>query len=240
MIDVMPIRFKLICALDTGDLGEAKANVQALSPYVGAFKVGHSLTLRHGLDVLGELREAGAQRIFLDLKLHDIPNTVALAVREASSYGVWMLTLHIAGGPAMITAAVEEAKMHSQADRPLLIGVSVLTSLDQHVLSDHLGVNRSVDDHMTYLSKLGVECGLDGVVCSVNEVAMLRRKLERAIIVTPGIRGEGMDPDDQRRVGTAARAIEDGSDYLVIGRALTSAPDPEKALESLGIVPSML
>lgn len=236
----MPNRLKLICALDTGDLGEARECVEKLAPYVGAFKIGHSLTLQNGLRVVDHLREAGANRIFLDLKFHDIPNTVALAVREASKAGVWMLTLHIAGGPAMISAASEEAKMHAQTEAPLLIGVSVLTSLDQHVLSDHLGVNRSVDDHMTYMSKLGVDCGLDGVVCSVQEVAMLRRKLDRAIIVTPGIRGEGMDPNDQRRVGTAARALEDGSDYLVIGRALSSCTDPERALEELGIIPSTL
>jgi len=226
---------KIICALDTGDLEEAKGIVKQLSPYAGAFKVGHALTLQHGLDVLDMLREVGAERFFLDLKFHDIPNTVGRAVREAASRGVWMLTLHIAGGPAMVTAAVEEAKYHGPDKAPLLVGVSVLTSLDQHVLTDHLGVSRSIEEHMVYLSELGADCGLDGVVCSVHEIEPIRKVIGRKIIVTPGIRPAHGDVHDQQRVGDAKTALEAGADYLVIGRALTSTDDPVSALRDLGL-----
>ena len=226
---------KIICALDTGDLAEARDMVRRLSPFAGAFKVGHALTLKHGLDVVDVLQADGAERIFLDLKFHDIPNTVGRAVREAASRNVWMITLHIAGGPAMLTAAVEEAKCHAPSTAPLLIGVSVLTSLDQHVLTDHLGVERSIEEHMVYMSKLGTDCGLDGVVCSVQEVKAIRKAVGRKIIVTPGIRPQHGETQDQSRVGDGKTALEAGADYLVIGRALTSIEDPVAALRALGL-----
>ena len=226
---------KIICALDTGDLAEAREMVRKLSPYAGAFKVGHALILQHGLDVVDVLQKDGAERIFLDLKFHDIPNTVGRAVREAAKRNVWMLTIHIVGGPAMITAAVEEARCHAPAEAPLLIGVSVLTSLDQHVLTDHLGVERSIEEHAVYLSKLAADCGLDGVVCSVHEVQAIREVVGRKIIVTPGIRPKHGETHDQSRVGDGKAAIEAGADYLVIGRALTAIEDPVVALRALGI-----
>lgn len=223
---------KVICALDTSDLNEALAVAKRLAPFVGAFKIGHALTLPHGIEVIKAFQDLGVARIFLDLKFHDIPNSVALAVREAARCGVWMLTLHVSGGPAMMTAAVEEAR--SEEPAALLIGVSVLTSLDEHVLRDHLGIQRSLHDHMAYMSKLAVDCGLDGVVCSPEEVSLLRRTLGHdGIIVTPGIRPEGVATEDQRRIGTASQALADGADYLVIGRALVNHPDPERALNSM-------
>ncbi|MFQ3587519.1 MAG: orotidine-5'-phosphate decarboxylase [Fimbriimonadaceae bacterium] len=226
---------KVICALDTGDFDEAARVVRRLSPYVGAFKVGHALTLPFGLSVVDRLREAGANRVFLDLKFHDIPNSVALAVREASKYGVWMMTLHIAGGPAMITAAVEEARTYGEDLAPKLVGVSVLTSLDQHTLTDYLGVPRTIEDHMVALSKMGTECGLDGVVCSTHEVRRIRQEIGReGIIVVPGIRLVSGPTHDQIRVGTAQTALEAGADYLVIGRALTDSTDIEATLEAFG------
>lgn len=226
---------KVICALDTTDLGEAIRITRKLGPHVGAFKIGHALTLQYGLDVIPQLQDAGANRIFLDLKFHDIPNSVGLAVREAARRGVWMLTLHISGGPAMMTAAVEEARNVSDEQAPLLVGVSVLTSLDQHVLTDHLGVNRSLEDHMVYLSRLAVECGMDGVVCSTHEVAPIRRAVGHGVIVTPGIRLQSGETHDQARTGSAAKALQDGADYLVIGRALTEAEDVETALSAFGL-----
>jgi orotidine-5'-phosphate decarboxylase len=175
----------------------------------------------------------------LDLKFHDIPNSVALAVREATKRGVWMLTLHIAGGPAMMTAAEEEARGYAEDTAPLLMGVSVLTSLDQHVLTDHLGVARRLEDHMVYLSNLAIECGLDGVVCSAQEVKAVRSAIgHNGIIVTPGIRPPQGDVHDQKRVGTALQALEDGADYLVIGRALTNCADVEATLAGLGLQPA--
>jgi len=230
------MRRKIICAIDTGDLVTALDIVKRIGPFVGAFKIGHALTLPHGLDVIDRLQDVGAERIFLDLKFHDIPSSVALGVREAAKHGVWMTTLHISGGPAMLTAAVEEAHEAAQDVEPLLIGVSVLTSIDEHTLRDHLGVQRGIQEHMVALSKLGVECGLDGVVCSCHEVSAIRSAIGHSIIVTPGIRPTNYDSHDQKRIGDARTALSDGSDYLVIGRVLTDATDPHQALRDLGLL----
>lgn len=230
---------QVICALDTPHLDEAIQTVSKLKPYVGAFKIGHALTLSHGLDVLERLRDAGASRIFLDLKFHDIPNSVALAVAEAAKRGVWMMTLHISGGPAMMTAAVEEARSAGEDKRPLLVGVSVLTSLDERVLTDHLGVQRTVEEHMVHLSRLAMEFDLDGVVCSAHEIRPIREAIgSHGVIVTPGIRLPNTETHDQKRVGDAGSALEQGADYLVIGRALTGSPDVEKTLEQFGLISS--
>ena len=227
---------QVICALDTSDLEEALSITRHLAPHVGAFKVGHALTLANGLSVVDRLHEAGANRIFLDLKFHDIPNSVALAVREAARRGVWMLTLHITGGPAMMTAAVEQARSYSENERPLLVGVSVLTSLDESTLRE-MGVTRSLDEQMVGLSELAMQYDLDGVVCSPFEVGKLRMALgARGILVTPGIRLATGEAHDQKRVGEANDALANGADYLVIGRALTSSPDPVAALAGLGLV----
>jgi len=227
---------QIICALDTGDLEEARRITTRLSPYVRAFKIGHSLTLQHGLDVVPRLQDAGARRVFLDLKFHDIPNTVALAVREATKRGVWMLTLHIAGGRAMMTAAVEEAGALGAEQAPLLMGVSVLTSLDQKFLTEDLAIGRSVEDHMIALSRLAMECELDGVVCSPEEVSAMKKVIGHGCIVTPGIRLADSDTHDQKRTGTAQQALEDGADYLVVGRVLMGAPEPEAVLQKMGLL----
>jgi orotidine-5'-phosphate decarboxylase len=229
------VKRKLICALDTGDLGEAIENVTRFKDYVGAFKIGHALTLPNGLDVVEKLRDAGATRIFLDLKFHDIPNSVAIGVREAAKRGVWMLTIHLSGGPAMITAACEEAGNYDEAERPLIVGVSVLTSLGQSDLTDHLGIGRSVKDHMVALSKMGCECGLDGVVSSPLECADIRAAIGHGIIVVPGIRMPDGPKQDQVRVADAKSAIAAGANYLVIGRALHARQDPAESLRLLGI-----
>lgn len=232
-------KHRVICALDTGDLSEAISTVHRLKDYCGAFKIGHGLTLPHGLDVIDRLQDAGAERIFLDLKFHDIPSSVGIGVREAAKRGVWMLTLHLSGGPAMMVAALEEAKAHGAVQRPMLVGVSVLTSLNQHDLTDHLGSPRTIEEHMVYLSKLGVECGLDGVVCSVHEAAAIRREIGHGVIVTPGIRAVSGEVHDQSRIGDGQDALEAGADYLVIGRALTASSDPMAALASLRLVDSV-
>lgn len=230
------INRKIICALDTPNVEEAVRTIKLLAPYVGAFKIGHALTLPYGLDVVDRLHDAGAQRIFLDLKFHDIPNSVALAVREAARRQVWMMTLHINGGPAMLSAAVEEARALDEDSRPLLVGVSVLTSLDQHTLTDTLGVNRTIEDHMVLLSKMAMDVDLDGVVCSAQEISAIRAAIgHHGVIVTPGIRLPNGAVHDQRRVGDAHTALADGANYLVIGRALTESPDAVKTLESLGV-----
>lgn len=225
---------KVLCALDTSDLDEAVGVVRKLGGLIGGFKVGHSLTLRHGLSVVDRLRDEGANRIFLDLKFHDIPNTVALAVREASKYGVWMMTLHTSGGPAMMTAAVEEARAYGDAMAPLLVGVSVLTSLDQNILQNHLGVSRSVEDQMSFLSDEAMTCGLDGVVCPAPHIRTVRQKIgHEGVIVTPGIRMPSGEKHDQSMIGSPEQALQDGANYLVIGRALTECDNPEERLNQL-------
>lgn len=229
------IRRKIICALDTGDLGEARETVAKLKDWVGAFKIGHALTLPYGLGVLEDLRTAGAERIFLDLKFHDIPNTVALGVREAAKCGVWMLTLHLSGGKAMIGAAVEEARAFGDVSRPLLMGVSVLTSLNEQDLASAIGTSRSLSEHMETLSQMGVDAGLDGVITSVRECATLRQLLPGALLVTPGIRPRGGEAQDQARIGDAKDALDAGANYMVIGRALAGQSDPEAALRDLGL-----
>lgn len=228
-------RRKVICALDTGNLSEARKLVRRLAPWVGAFKIGHALVLPNGLDVVDRLRDEGADRIFLDLKFHDIPNSVALGVESAARKGVWMTTLHISGGPAMMTAAVEASRSYGEENAPLLVGVSVLTSIEQETLSHYLGVPRTILEHMTLLSREAIEFGLDGVVCGVSEVKVLRNVVGHGIIVTPGIRSSAGERHDQRRVGEPNQALEAGADYLVVGRALTASEDPVQALVQLGL-----
>lgn len=229
------LRRKIICALDTGSLEEALSTIEKVKHVCGAFKIGHALTLPHGLDVLDVLRRAGADRIFLDLKMHDIPNSVGVGVREAARRGVWMMTLHLSGGRAMIQAAAEEASVFGEGSRPLLMGVSVLTSLTEEDLREDLGVARPLKEHMESLSVMGVDAGLDGVVTSVEECAHLRTVLPHAILLTPGIRPAGGDLQDQQRTGDGKAALAAGADYMVIGRALTSRPSPEEALRELGL-----
>lgn len=225
---------QILCALDTADVEEAIKTTRRLAPHVGGFKVGHALTLNHGLDVVDRLRDAGAARIFLDLKFHDIPNSVALAVCEAAKRGVWMMTLHITGGPAMLTAAAEQACDFAEDERPLLVGVSVLTSLDERTLQQDLGVARGLEDQMVALSKMAMACELDGVVCGPHEVSLLRKELgSRALLITPGIRLAGGEVHDQARAGDPNQALADGASYLVIGRALAHCSDPERVVESI-------
>ena len=228
---------KVICALDTPNEQEALQTVRKLANKVGAFKIGHGLVLPHGLDIVDRLQDAGAERIFLDLKFHDIPNSVALAVREAAKRRVWMLTLHITGGPAMMTAAAEQAKAYGADQAPILVGVSVLTSLDEHMLREYLAVTRPLEDHMVELSKVAMDFGLDGVVCSTHEVKAIRTAIgHQGVIVTPGIRLPSGEQHDQKRVGSAVDALADGANYLVIGRALTDSEDPDSVLEQLGLL----
>ncbi len=227
---------KVICALDTSNLEEALQTVTKLAGHVGAFKLGHALTLPHGLDVVKRLQDQGADRIFLDLKIHDIPNVVALAVREAAKANVWMMTLHISGGPAMMVAAEEEAKNFGE-EAPLLMGVSVLTSLDEHTLRDHLGVQRTVTEQVHALSKMAVECGLDGVICPPPEVRELRSHMgHEPILVAPGIRLPSQDVGDQKQIGTPDQAFNDGANYVVMGRALTQIEDIEGFFTDINVV----
>lgn len=209
---------RTILALDTPNLGQACDWVQQYRGRVHAFKVGGALTLGHGLPIVRTLREAGAERVFLDLKFHDIPHVVALAVQQATEFGVWMLTLHISGGLEMLQAARDAAQRTSQP--PLLMGVTVLTSLDAITLRQ-VGVPRTPRAQALRLAQLAHAAGLDGVIASPQEARLLRKRLPPPfLIVTPGVRPAGFQTDDQKRTATPEQALRYGADYLVIGRAL--------------------
>ncbi|BCW96244.1 MAG: orotidine-5'-phosphate decarboxylase [Fimbriimonadales bacterium] len=209
---------RTILALDTPNLGQACDWVQQYRERVYAFKVGGALAIGHGLPIVRTLREAGAERVFLDLKFHDIPHAVALAVRQAAEFGVWMLTLHCAGGMEMLQAA--RAAVAEYANPPLLMGVTVLTSLDADALRA-VGVPRTPRAQALRLAQLAHTAGLDGVIASPWEARMLRRRIPAPfLIVTPGVRPHGYDSDDQKRVATPEQALQWGADYIVMGRAL--------------------
>lgn len=199
--------------------------MRLLSSHVGGFKVGLELVHAAGFGIFDRLRKAGAERIFYDAKLHDIPNTVARAVRAIAQMGVWMMNVHASGGRAMMEAAVEAA--HSVSEPPLLIAVTVLTSLSSRELREQIGTRRGAVNQVLHLASLAKESGMDGVVASVQEARVLRRQLgEGFLIVTPGIRLAGDSADDQRRVATPSQAVRSGADYLVVGRSVTAHPDP--------------
>jgi orotidine-5'-phosphate decarboxylase len=211
---------KLILALDVDSHKKAKYFIDRLYPTIKAFKVGAQLFTACGPEVIQLIRKKGAEA-FLDLKYFDIPNTVAGAVRQAVRMRVKMLTLHILGDEEMIKAALAAAKDEAKKlriKRPLLIGVTVLTSKEARF-----------SDVLT-LARIGLECGLDGVVCSVREAQLLRTKFKKKfIIVTPGIRQDKTAKFDQKRTATVSEAIRAGSDYLVVGRPILQAKDPLKA-----------
>jgi orotidine-5'-phosphate decarboxylase len=220
----------VIVALDYSTASAAVEVAQRLSPDSCRLKVGKELFTSSGPALVEKLQQLGFD-VFLDLKFHDIPNTVAAAVRAASELGVWMVNIHASGGARMMSAAREA--IESCRQRPLLIGVTVLTSMsDDDLLA--LGYNESVHDRVMRLAALAAESGLDGVVCSAMEAAALRKARGKEFcLVTPGIRMAGDDVGDQRRVVTPAEARAMGSDYLVVGRSITGASDPLIALQRI-------
>ena len=225
----MHARERILIALDTSDAEQAVRWVQLLSPHVGGFKVGLELVHAAGFGIFDRLREAGAERIFYDAKLHDIPNTVARAVRGIARMGVWMVNVHASGGRAMMEAAAEAAR--SVPKPPLLIAVTVLTSLSSQELRDQVGTRRAARNQVIHLASLAKESGMNGVVASAQEAGVLRRRLgEGFLIVTPGIRLAGDSAGDQKRIATPSRAVRLGADYLVIGRSVTANPDPVRRL----------
>jgi orotidine-5'-phosphate decarboxylase len=218
-----PAAEKIIVALDVPTAKEGLALINALSDAVGLFKIGLQQYTAEGPALI---RQAG--KVFLDLKLHDIPNTVAKAVEAADKLGVKMLTLHLGGGGEMIRAAV-----HVRKSDMLLLGVTVLTSSTQETLRE-VGVREEISDQVLRLARLGVENGIDGLVASPHEVRALREEFgDKIKIVTPGIRSAGADPGDQKRFATPREAIDAGADYLVIGRPITAAADPRAAAEKI-------
>lgn len=221
---------RLIVALDFPDGDSAERMARTLTPEGVGFKVGLELYTAGGPALLDRLRTAGASRFFLDLKFHDIPNTMAGAARAAARLGVWMLNVHAsAGSAAMRRAAEAAAEGAGQAGvaRPLVIAVTVLTSLDGNTLRDELGVSKRVEDQVTSLARLTRESGLDGVVAPAEDAGRIRAACGHDFcIVSPGIRPKGQSADDQARINTPGQAIAGGSDYLVVGRPITQADDP--------------
>ena len=223
-------RSPVIVALDVADAGAALALAARLDPALCRVKVGKELFTRAGPGVVEQLQHAGFE-VFLDLKFHDIPNTVAQALRAAADLGIWMVNIHAGGGRRMLEAAA--AAIAACHRPPLLIGVTVLTSLDDTDLAE-LGYTDSVADRVLRLARLTADTGLDGVVCSAQEAPALRRACGHDFaLVTPGIRLSGDAADDQRRIVTPAMALALGSDYLVIGRSVTAAADPGAALAAI-------
>ncbi len=218
----------VIVALDYASAEPALALARRLSPELCRLKVGKELFTRCGPQLVDQLQQQGFE-IFLDLKFHDIPNTVAGAVRAAAELGVWMVNVHAGGGRRMMEAAADA--LQAYANRPLLIGVTVLTSMSDQDLQE-LGYTESAAQRVLRLAQMSAASGLDGVVCSAMEAAELRRaRGETFCLVTPGIRLAGDDAGDQRRVVTPSDALSLGSDYLVIGRSVTGAEDPMAALQ---------
>jgi len=224
---------RIFCAIDTPDLDRARSLARALAGAVGGIKLGLEFYAARGPDgVRGVMEAAAGVALFLDLKLHDIPNTVAAALRAAAPLAPRMVNVHAAGGQAMMRAAREAAAEGAAAagcPPPLVVAVTVLTSLDAADLRA-LGIGGTVEDQVLRLAELAAAAGLDGVVCSAREIRPLRRALGTGfVLVTPGIRPAGAAPGDQKRVVTPAEALAAGADYLVVGRPITAAPDPAEA-----------
>jgi orotidine-5'-phosphate decarboxylase len=220
---------RLIVALDFPDAAAALACADKLAGSVSWFKVGLELYLAAGDSVVSELKRRG-HRVFLDLKLHDIPNTAASAVRSLAPLEPDLLTVHAAGGRAMLTAAAEAAR--SLPHPPRLLAVTVLTSMDAAALAE-TGVSASPVEQVLRLARLAAECGLDGMVCSPAEAAALHSALPKALLVTPGIRPAGADAGDQKRIATPQFALAAGASKLVIGRPITAAADPKAAAQAI-------
>ena len=237
---------RLIVALDVDDMDSVRQLVDKLSPRVKIFKVGSELFTACGHKVVDMLHDKGCE-VFLDLKFHDIPHTVARVTAVAVRCKVFMFNLHTLGGIEMMREAVESAEGESERlgiRRPLILGVTILTSLDRRELN-RLGIMRSVRREVIFLSKLAQKAGLDGVVCSPREIRYIRDAVDDDfVIVTPGIRPKGPLPgrdgisngikqEDQKRVAAPAEAVREGADYIVVGRPITEAKDPFEAANAI-------
>ncbi|MEI8595964.1 orotidine-5'-phosphate decarboxylase [Photobacterium sp. Hal280] len=222
---------KVIVALDYPTQDAALAFVDRIEPGSCRLKVGKEMFTLFGPDFVRQLHDKG-HSVFLDLKFHDIPNTCSRAVKAAAELGVWMVNVHASGGERMMSASREILEPYGK-DRPLLIAVTVLTSMEAQDLAG-VGISCSPEQHVLNLATLTKNSGLDGVVCSAHEASLLKANLGAEFkLVTPGIRPAGSAAGDQRRVMTPAEAVKAGSDYLVIGRPITQADDPAAVLAEI-------
>lgn len=222
---------KVIVALDFDNEKDALTLIEKIEPKECRLKVGKEIFTRFGPSFVKGLHNRGFD-VFLDLKFHDIPNTVAKAVAAAADLGVWMVNVHASGGAKMMQAARNELERFKD-DKPLLIAVTVLTSMDQETLRG-IGFTSSIEEQVLRLAKLTQDCGLDGVVCSAQEAPILRKNVSNEFkLITPGIRPQGSDVCDQVRIVTPKQAIINGSNYLVIGRPITKANNPLEVLRAI-------
>ena len=225
----------VIVALDFDSCEKALNLVDTLGETINHYKVGLELFSRCGIEVVKEISERG-KKVFLDLKYHDIPNTVKSAARVGIEAGVWMFNVHALGGYEFLKQISEFNREYSEkigVERPLLIAVTVLTSMDEEDLKS-VGINSSVEDEVLRLAELSKRAGLDGVVCSAKEVRLIKENIgEDFITVTPGIRPTWAAKNDQKRVVTPKDAVKLGTDYMVIGRPITGAPNPKEAAEKI-------
>jgi orotidine-5'-phosphate decarboxylase len=230
------VKDRLIVALDVETLADAERMVDRLEGLATRFKIGSQLFTAAGPGAVEAIQKRGAE-VFLDLKFHDIPNTVAGAAREATRMGVLMFNVHASGGRAMMAAAAEGAATAARelgGRRPIVLAVTVLTSLDRAALGRELGVADSVEGHVLHLAALAAAAGLDGCVASPNEVGALRTSRGAGwVIVTPGVRPAGSAMADQSRIATPGAAVSAGAHYLVVGRPITAAPDPARAADAV-------
>ena len=226
---------KLIVALDLDSPSEARSVVSELKGTVGAFKVGLQLFTGGGRELVRDLVESGV-RVFLDLKFHDIPNTVASAAVEAARLGVWMFNVHAFGGGEMMrrtSDSVREFCSSSSTQAPIMLAVTVLTSWDQENIRE-IGVTENLSEQILRLARLTKDSGFDGVVASAHEVSSIRGAVgDGFTVLTPGIRPSFATKDDQKRVMTPAEAVRAGSDYIVVGRPVLNAPDRARAVEAI-------
>lgn len=227
----MSCQTPIVVALDFEQKSDALNLVSQLDPSLCRLKVGKEMFTHFGPQFVTELQSRKFD-VFLDLKFHDIPNTVAKAVTAAADLGVWMVNVHASGGSKMMAAA-QQAITRFGNDRPLLIAVTILTSMEQHDLTE-LGINNTIVEQVTRLAKLSQASGLDGVVCSAHEAVQLKQLLGKEFcLVTPGIRPASSSADDQKRIMTPQQALAAGVDYMVIGRPITKATDPLSALHAI-------
>ncbi|HAH86711.1 MAG TPA: orotidine-5'-phosphate decarboxylase [Armatimonadetes bacterium] len=233
----MAAKDKIILALDVSSEREAVELVTELKDCVGAFKIGLELFTSLGPRIIEAVKNAGAERIFFDGKFHDIPNTVAGAARAAARMGVWMMNVHASGGSAMMAAARDAAA--DEADKlgipaPVIIAVTVLTSINAETLQHELSVPVLLQNQVSHLAQLAQNAGLDGVVASPHEIAAVKDTCgPEFMVVTPGVRPAWAATNDQKRIMTPGDAVAGGADYIVIGRAITAADDRRLAAEAI-------
>jgi orotidine-5'-phosphate decarboxylase len=234
----MPVSEKLILALDVPDYGHASELVERFKEHIGIFKVGPELFLSSGSKIIEEINKKHG-KVFLDLKFHDIPNTVSKAAIIATKLGVHMFNVHTSGGLEMMKKckdSVMDLCLRENMERPKILGVTVLTSISKEILKTEVGIPHSVKTHVKHLASLAQKAGLDGVIASAREASMIRELCGKGfLIVTPGIRPSWTPPDDQKRTMTPKAAVKEGADYLVIGRGVLQHEDPLKALELISL-----